>query len=113
MCGVHPAYRYAVRHQCVGCSGCLSRVSGSLTLSLEDFFEQHGRRVAAWPGVVVLCCLALTFFSAAGFLFFTKELRPFRLWLPQESEFIKVLRQVINFWSMFLIISLSFCLFVG
>ncbi|XP_050730487.1 patched domain-containing protein 3-like [Eriocheir sinensis] len=78
--------------------GCLSRVSGSLTLSLEDFFEQHGRRVAAWPGVVVLCCLALTFLSAAGFLFFTKELRPFRLWLPQESEFIKVLDwQVHNF----------------
>ncbi|MPC46487.1 hypothetical protein E2C01_040207 [Portunus trituberculatus] len=73
------------------CSGCLARVSGCLTLGLEDFFERHGRRVASSPRLVVVSCLALTALCSAGLLTFTKENRPYKLWLPQESEFIKAL----------------------
>ncbi|XP_063844985.1 patched domain-containing protein 3-like [Scylla paramamosain] len=79
-------------------AGCLARLSGCLTLGLEDFFERHGRRVASSPRLVVVSCLVLTALCSAGLLTFTKENRPYRLWLPQESEFIKVMDwQVHNF----------------
>ncbi|XP_064096527.1 patched domain-containing protein 3-like [Macrobrachium nipponense] len=76
----------------------LTDLSCVITKTLEDAFESHGRFVAAHPFAVVGLCLFVTSICSLGIMSFETELRPFRLWIPQHSEFIKVLNwQAENF----------------
>nr|XP_053651755.1 patched domain-containing protein 3-like [Cherax quadricarinatus] len=70
---------------------CLSRTSRWVTETLEDFFENHGIRVASHPSLTAALCMLVSTLCALGTLSFTTELRPYHLWIPQDSEFIKVL----------------------
>ncbi|XP_068234451.1 patched domain-containing protein 3-like [Palaemon carinicauda] len=76
----------------------LSEMSFSITKTLEDMFESHGRLVATYPLTTVGICFVITSICSLGSVNFVTELRPFRLWIPQHSEFIKVLNwQAENF----------------
>nr|XP_045607427.1 patched domain-containing protein 3-like isoform X2 [Procambarus clarkii] len=81
---------------------CLSRVSRWVTRGLEEVFEGHGARVAAHPTAVAALCVLVSAVCALGALNFSTELRPYRLWIPQDSEYIKVMNwQSVNFPSTF------------
>ncbi|XP_042204824.1 patched domain-containing protein 3-like [Homarus americanus] len=72
-------------------SSCLNRVSVWLTETLENMFERHGRLVASHPSTTAAICMMVSAVCALGSLNFTTELRPYRLWIPQNSEFIEVM----------------------
>ncbi|KAF2355854.1 hypothetical protein FHG87_013393, partial [Trinorchestia longiramus] len=69
----------------------LAALSGLIVPNMEKFFESHGRWVARHPVITVLVCVIITATTGLGVLNFQKELRPFKLWLPQDSAFIKML----------------------
>ncbi|CAL4069058.1 unnamed protein product [Meganyctiphanes norvegica] len=62
-----------------------------ITRCMENMFEAHGRRVARHPYTAALICTLVSFLCCLGNIKFDIEIRPFKLWLPQDSEFIKVL----------------------
>ncbi|XP_064097384.1 patched domain-containing protein 3-like [Macrobrachium nipponense] len=77
---------------------CLSKVSAFITKALEEKFESHGRRVATYPRMTAALCLVVSALCGLGTMTFFTELRPYRLWIPQNSEFIKVMNwQAENF----------------
>ncbi|KAF2346973.1 Protein patched/dispatched [Trinorchestia longiramus] len=77
---------------------CLSRFSRSISLGLENLFYSYGKTVATYPCLFILLCLAVTGISSIGLLTFHMEERPFKLWIPQDSDFIQVAEwQKINF----------------
>lgn len=71
--------------------GCLEHISNSITYGLENFFENHGRRVARNKMGVASTCFVISLIFSVGNYNFSTEVRPYKLWLPQESEFIKIL----------------------
>ncbi|KAK4313031.1 hypothetical protein Pmani_015553 [Petrolisthes manimaculis] len=76
----------------------LSSISQWIIQEMEDTFEAYGRKVATHPILAITFCITLTLLCAIGSLRFSTELRPYRLWIPQDSEFIRVLDwQVKNF----------------
>ena len=68
----------------------LDRVSLYITSFVENKFERLGEIVASHPLKVIAICLVITTITSIGVLNFRQELRPFKLWLPQNSDFIKV-----------------------
>ncbi|CAL4251078.1 unnamed protein product, partial [Meganyctiphanes norvegica] len=49
-----------------------------------------GRLVATHPFLTTLVCIALVVVSSIGLISIQAELRPYKLWIPQDSEVIKV-----------------------
>jgi len=68
----------------------LSRCSRSISSGLENGFFCYGKTVATYPCLFILFCLALTGICSIGLLTFTMEERPFKLWIPQDSDFFKI-----------------------
>ncbi|CAL4172179.1 unnamed protein product [Meganyctiphanes norvegica] len=66
-------------------------LSCGITRCLENKFEAHGRHVACHPYKAALICTLVSLICCVGNINFTIELKPFKLWLPQDSDFIKVL----------------------
>ncbi|CAL4059866.1 unnamed protein product [Meganyctiphanes norvegica] len=69
----------------------LEGISYSITAGMENFFENHGRRVARYPHQAAAICFVVSMFFSFGNYNFSTEVRPYKLWLPQDSEFIKIL----------------------
>nr|XP_027224809.1 patched domain-containing protein 3-like [Penaeus vannamei] len=69
----------------------LTRLSAYVTNGMEGAFERHGRRVAANAHTTAALCMVFSALCSLGSFYFVTELRPYSLWLPQDSEFIKVL----------------------
>ncbi|XP_076048649.1 patched domain-containing protein 3-like [Oratosquilla oratoria] len=70
---------------------CLERLSLAIVSSMERFFYRYGLLVARNPGKVILFCFLVTGVAAIGFLNFRMEVRPEKLWIPQNSDYIKTL----------------------
>ncbi|CAG0918990.1 unnamed protein product [Notodromas monacha] len=67
----------------------LSFYSGLIISTLERAAYKWGISVARHPKRTILCCLALTLLSGFGLLRFQYESDPTKLWIPQESNFIR------------------------
>ncbi|XP_071537135.1 NPC intracellular cholesterol transporter 1 homolog 1b-like [Panulirus ornatus] len=77
---------------------CLTRVSSSVAGGLEQFFYRYGRSVATHPRKYILACVLVTAFCCLGFTNFYMESRPEKLWIPQDSDYVKTLNwQAENF----------------
>lgn len=70
---------------------CIQRVSYVVVNSLESFFYWYGRTVASHPSRFIAFCTLLTGLSCLGFLNFEIENRSERLWIPQDSDYVKTL----------------------
>ena len=69
---------------------------------LEQFFLWYGTSIATYPTHYIIISLLLCTLSGLGLLRLETENRPFKLWIPQNSDFIKVSNwQKINFPSNF------------
>ena len=63
----------------------LSVVTAKIRTSVDDFFSDHGRRVARHPRLTVLLSLAITAISLAGFATFDKKTIYIDLWVPRTA----------------------------
>jgi len=66
----------------------LGRASQAVVGGLEDAFQWYGRQVATHPLKVALACLFATGLSIIGILRYTTENNAFRLWIPDNSDFV-------------------------
>ncbi|XP_071523040.1 patched domain-containing protein 3-like isoform X2 [Panulirus ornatus] len=69
----------------------LSQVSLSIINGLEYAFYTYGVVIAKHPAIFIVLCVVLTGCFSLGLINFTVEERPFKLWIPQNSDFIKVM----------------------
>ncbi|XP_053626283.1 patched domain-containing protein 3-like isoform X3 [Cherax quadricarinatus] len=69
----------------------LSRISLIIINGLEHAFYTYGTAIALRPAVFITLCVIITASFSTGLLNFTMEDRPFKLWIPQDSDFIKVM----------------------
>lgn len=68
----------------------LSKFSRTVSYSIEHTFFWYGKSVATFPGYFILVSLIFTAICSIGLIAFETENRPFKLWIPQDSDFIKV-----------------------
>ncbi|KAK8393963.1 hypothetical protein O3P69_006275 [Scylla paramamosain] len=69
----------------------LHRISLGVVTVLEQAFYRYGCVIAQRPAVFIVLCLAITGVFSVGLMKFTLEERPFKLWIPQDSNFIHVM----------------------
>jgi len=56
---------------------------------LESFFDWHGRLVAKYPLSFIFITLLIPALSAIGLLNFRTENNPYKLWIPQDSDYLR------------------------
>ncbi|KAK7077773.1 Patched domain-containing protein 3 [Halocaridina rubra] len=69
----------------------LTSCSGIIIGALEDAFYSYGKAIARSPILFILLCLVLSGFCSIGITKFAMEERPFKLWIPEDSEFLNVM----------------------
>ncbi|KAK4302905.1 hypothetical protein Pmani_025047 [Petrolisthes manimaculis] len=69
----------------------LGRLSLGIVTGLESFFYRYGCAIARYPAAFIMLCVVITVVFSIGLMKFTLEERPFKLWIPQDSDFIKVM----------------------
>ncbi|XP_068204511.1 patched domain-containing protein 3-like isoform X1 [Palaemon carinicauda] len=69
----------------------LGRISYGIVTSLENAFHTYGSAISKRPFAFIVACLALTGLCSIGLINFTVEERPFKLWIPQNSDFMTVM----------------------
>jgi len=74
----------------ISSDSCLYNASMGLVRLVESCCGKWGRSVATHPTYAILLCVSIFTLMAAGLLNINSELRPYKLWIPQDSEFIKV-----------------------
>ena len=52
-------------------------------------YFRHGKAVANYPQVFIPLCLLVTGLFGVGNLKYTPESNPFKLWIPQNSDFVQ------------------------
>lgn len=57
--------------------------------ALEDFFYWYGKTVATWPVAFIIGSLFICGLCTLGLFKYTEEGNPYKLWIPQESDFVK------------------------
>lgn len=72
-------------------SSVLGRISLWVIRGLEQAFYNYGYNIAQHPYIFMAICLTVTGAFSAGLMKFTLEERPFKLWIPQDSDFIRVM----------------------
>lgn len=72
-------------------STVLGRISLGVVTGLEKAFYRYGYSIAQHPAVFMVICLTITCAFSVGLMKFTVEERPFKLWIPQDSDFIRVM----------------------
>ncbi|XP_037793998.1 NPC intracellular cholesterol transporter 1 homolog 1b-like [Penaeus monodon] len=70
--------------------GILGKISGVIIGLLEHAFYCYGKAISRAPFVFIFLCLLFTGFCAIGLTKFTTEERPFKLWTPTNSDFLKI-----------------------
>ena len=68
----------------------LLQLSHLVSSRIEKGFYIYGKAIATYPLCIILFCYILTVICGIGLLSFTTEERPFKLWIPQDSDFIKI-----------------------
>ncbi|KAK7065466.1 Patched domain-containing protein 3 [Halocaridina rubra] len=69
----------------------LAKLSLGVITGLESFCHVYGTAVAKRPTIFIVVCMVITGLCSIGLMKFTMEERPFKLWIPQDSDFIKVM----------------------
>jgi len=64
-------------------------ISRLTTSSLENFFLWYGSFLAKYPLRSVCICLLIPALCSIGLLSFKEESNPYKLWIPQDSDYIK------------------------
>jgi len=67
----------------------ITRFSHKFIRNFEQFFFNWGVTVAKSPCTFIVICLVVAGSFSLGLLNFTAENRPLKLWIPQESGFVK------------------------
>ena len=62
--------------------------SSDIVRYLENLFYKWGRFVARKPWQVIITCLILTLVCSFGFMRFTFESDPNKLWIPKGSKYL-------------------------
>jgi len=57
--------------------------------ALETFFEWYGRLVAKYPLTFIVITLLIPALSTIGLLKFKTENNPYKLWIPQNSDYLR------------------------
>jgi len=57
--------------------------------ALESFFEWYGCLVAKYPLTFIAMCLIIPSLSAIGLVNFKTENNPYKLWIPQDSDYLR------------------------
>ncbi|XP_069941812.1 NPC intracellular cholesterol transporter 1-like [Cherax quadricarinatus] len=70
---------------------CIQRLSHAVVETLERSFYRYGESVASHPCLYIAGCLLFTCVACMGFFNFHQEHRPERLWIPQNSDYIRTL----------------------
>ncbi|KAG0721720.1 NPC intracellular cholesterol transporter 1 [Chionoecetes opilio] len=70
---------------------CIQRLSYAVVNTLERIFYRYGHSVASHPSRYIVVILLLTGLSCLGFLNFKIEGRSEKLWIPQNSDYVKTL----------------------
>lgn len=69
----------------------LPNLRSLLISNLQNFFYWYGKFIAKKPWHFIIFCVSISALCSLGLIKFTKENRPFKLWIPQDSDFIKVM----------------------
>ncbi|KAK7069237.1 hypothetical protein SK128_001995 [Halocaridina rubra] len=69
----------------------LTSCSGVINGALGDAFLSYGKAIARSPILFILLCLVLSGFCSVGITKFPMEERPFKLWIPEDSELLNVM----------------------
>ncbi|XP_042862296.1 protein patched homolog 3-like isoform X2 [Penaeus japonicus] len=69
----------------------ISQINYGIVNGLEKAFYNYGVLIARHPAVFMSICLIVTLGCSIGLMRFRVEERPFKLWIPQDSDFIKVM----------------------
>ena len=67
-----------------------SKCLHSISYSIQHFFYLYGNVIAKHPYLFIVLSLFLCAISSIGFIRFETETRPSKLWIPEDSDFIKV-----------------------
>jgi len=59
------------------------------TETLETFFEWYGCKVAKYPLIFISITLMIPALSCIGLLKFKTENNPYKLWIPQNSDYLR------------------------
>ncbi|XP_045592729.1 patched domain-containing protein 3 isoform X2 [Procambarus clarkii] len=70
---------------------CIQRLSYFVVDTLESSFYRYGECVASHPWRYIVGCLVFTGVACVGFFNFHQEHRPERLWIPQNSDYVRTL----------------------
>ncbi|CAL4124394.1 unnamed protein product [Meganyctiphanes norvegica] len=84
-----PDRKESLKHK--GKKSALTWLSHSIIGGLEYFFYRYGKSIANRPIIYISVCLLITAVCTIGVYKFQWEERPFKLWIPQNSDFIKVM----------------------
>jgi len=67
----------------------LQKISSAIIESLENYFYRHGKFVSTHPFSVIIASVLLCGFCGVGLLEFNNETNMVKLWIPQNSDFVK------------------------
>lgn len=67
----------------------LQRIPQRLSEVVEHFFYELGLRIARSPLKWIIGSAVIVLISLSGLYFFHQEKNPIRLWVPQDSEFVR------------------------
>ncbi|CAL4137274.1 unnamed protein product, partial [Meganyctiphanes norvegica] len=77
---------------------CLSKISNVFIGGLEYGFYWYGVNIARRPFLFIFISLLIAGLCSIGLINFGEENDPFKLWIPQDAEFLKVTEwQKLNF----------------
>lgn len=77
---------------------CLKKASNAISNGLQRIFYRYGCSIAKHPWIYIMVCVVVTAACCVGLMNFYSETRSEKLWIPQDSDYVKTLNwQAENF----------------
>ncbi|XP_045128749.1 protein patched homolog 2-like [Portunus trituberculatus] len=71
---------------------CLKKASNAISNGLQTVFFRYGRSIATYPWIYIVVCVVATAACCVGLMNFYSETRAEKLWIPQDSDYVKTLK---------------------
>ncbi|XP_063850802.1 protein patched homolog 1-like isoform X1 [Scylla paramamosain] len=71
---------------------CLKKASNAISNGLQRIFFRYGRSIATYPWIYIAVCVVATAACCVGLMNFYTETRAEKLWIPQDSDYVKTLK---------------------